>query len=396
MNDTVARIVEILFQDIEITDEVASIRDEVMYNCQERFNDLVSSGMDEDNAIAAVVESLKGMEDVLAPYKKKPAPKEEGAPVSYFLFQADEVQQIDLTLVNEDVNIEVSEDEMYHVKWDTDVLPLVQCNVANGVMKIDRKEGEDVRKKESQHIHINIDQSDMNFDGLGDAIDSLTNAVDSTLKAVGAKLRNLFSGKSDGLQISMNFGGGSVTVQIPEGAAPAVKLLTTSGDLNIGDVALGALTVTTTSGDVEVNMAEESPLPNVTLRTTSGDIDASLFADEAHVSTISGDAEVEGRIGALHTGTTSGDITVRADVVRMQFKSISGDVELTFDSNELREVSGSTISGDIEVELPAGMGTMAIRTQTRSGDTHTHCATSGVGPTVSGSITSISGDIDIS
>ena len=71
MNDTVARIVEIMFQDVEMNEETAAIRDEVMNNCQERYNDLVSSGVSEDDAIAAVIESLKGMEDVLAPYKRR-------------------------------------------------------------------------------------------------------------------------------------------------------------------------------------------------------------------------------------------------------------------------------------------------------------------------------------
>ena len=33
MNDTVARIVEIMFQDVEMNEETAAIRDEVMDNC---------------------------------------------------------------------------------------------------------------------------------------------------------------------------------------------------------------------------------------------------------------------------------------------------------------------------------------------------------------------------
>ena len=66
MNDTVARIVEIMFQDVEMNEETAAIRDEVMDYCQERYQDLVNSGMTEDDAVAAVIESLKGMEDVLA------------------------------------------------------------------------------------------------------------------------------------------------------------------------------------------------------------------------------------------------------------------------------------------------------------------------------------------
>ena len=36
MNETVKRIVEILFQDTEMTEEVQAMRDELMGNCQQR------------------------------------------------------------------------------------------------------------------------------------------------------------------------------------------------------------------------------------------------------------------------------------------------------------------------------------------------------------------------
>ena len=56
MNATVARIVEIMFQDTEMSEEVQALRDEVMNNCQERYNDMVARGLSEDAAIAAVRE----------------------------------------------------------------------------------------------------------------------------------------------------------------------------------------------------------------------------------------------------------------------------------------------------------------------------------------------------
>ena len=71
MNDTVARIVDLMFENTEMTEEVAALRDEVMNNCQERFFDLVESGVSEDDASSAVVESLKGMEDVVNQYQRK-------------------------------------------------------------------------------------------------------------------------------------------------------------------------------------------------------------------------------------------------------------------------------------------------------------------------------------
>ena len=49
-----------------MTDEVQALYDETMSNCQERYQDMTSRGLSDDDAIAAVVESLKGMEDVIS------------------------------------------------------------------------------------------------------------------------------------------------------------------------------------------------------------------------------------------------------------------------------------------------------------------------------------------
>ena len=65
MNATVQRIVELLFEDLEISAEVQAIKDEVMNNCQERYEDLLAQGLSEDEATGAVVESLKGRVTVI-------------------------------------------------------------------------------------------------------------------------------------------------------------------------------------------------------------------------------------------------------------------------------------------------------------------------------------------
>ena len=77
MNASVKRIVELVFQDVELTDEVRALREEVMNNCQERYEDQRAQGRDEDEAIDAVVESLRGMEEVLAAYPRAQAGAEK-------------------------------------------------------------------------------------------------------------------------------------------------------------------------------------------------------------------------------------------------------------------------------------------------------------------------------
>lgn len=398
MNDTVARIVEIMFQDVEMNDETAAIRDEVMNNCQERYVDLMNNGMPEDDAIAAVIESLKGMEDVLAPYKRKVESfggetEDELLGEMNQIFPADAAHSIDVQLINEDVTIEPSDDDNYHIIWDANDNPLVNAELHNGVIRIKRMPGDAVKMKaDGQGEYHHKDGTD-DFVRTGKGkIEINLDSIDGMLKSIGETLRNTFSN----LHVKVGFGDSAVKVQVPENAVPHVKVLTTSGDIDVQNVTLTDLRITSTSGDIQVSLDVDQNLETVEMRTTSGDMDVSAYAEHMLISSTSGDAEVEGRVNRLTVNTISGDIDVRADVTSMNFKAISGDVELAFGSNELRSVNGSTISGDIDIDLPEGIGFMNIHTQTRSGDVTTRCHTNGVGPTVSGSVTSMSGDITIS
>ena len=397
MNDTVARIVEIMFQDVEENEEVAAIRDEVMNNCQERYQDLVSSGVGEDDAVAAVIESLKGMEDVLAPYRKKvhrPAEDlddmdDEASGEQHASFASYLVSKIDVALVNENVNIEASDDDCYHVIWDADENPLVNVELHNDLLRITRRPEVGV-KENNAHVEFNGKEDMSDFIKTEEGkIEINMDSISRAMKSLGNTIKLQF------LNIGIGSAGSAVTIQVPENAIPHVNLMTTSGDIHVEDVGLTDLRVTSTSGDINVSLDEEKHIERIDMHTTSGDMEVSAFADRMDITSTSGDVEVKGRANDLTVNTISGDIDVRADVVYMHFKAISGDADMAFESDEIREVRGSTISGDIDIDLPEGIGTMAIQTQTRSGDVTTRCHTNGVGPTVNGNVSSMSGDITI-
>lgn len=405
MNDTVARIVDLMFENVEMNDEVAALRDEVMNNCQERYSDLIQSGVPEDDAIGAVVESLKGMEDVIAQYGRKArrataqqAPRvdvpgkaaETETGEQHLTFAAGEVHKIDLTLISEDVRLEPSGDSDYHVCWNAEDAPMLQASLEGGTLRIDRRPGDGVRVQRDGRVEYHHKDAAQDFVRTGDGTLEIDfSGMDTMLRNLGMSLRGMFN------NLRVSFGDAVVTIRIPHAAVPHVKLLTTSGDMDVHHVALAELDATSTSGDIDVRLDEEAYVELINLRTTSGDIEATAFAQGMTVSSTSGDVELEGRYNLLGVNTISGDIDVRADVKNMTFKAISGDVELTFESDEIREVRGSTISGDIDIDLPSGMGSMAINTHTRSGDVTTRCHTNGAGPTVTGDVSSLSGDITI-
>lgn len=153
-NETVERIVNLLFQDVEMTDEVQALYDETMSNCQERYQDMTSRGLSDDDAIAAVVESLKGMEDVISQYpKKSEAPEAEEAPKSAdvpadddgdgeqtdFTFHPADIGRIEMTMVCDDVHLEESPDGDVHVRFeDVEGAKASICRIEDGILRVCR------------------------------------------------------------------------------------------------------------------------------------------------------------------------------------------------------------------------------------------------------------------
>lgn len=416
MNDTVARIVDLMFDNTEMTEEVTALRDEVMNNCQERYFDLVESGVAEDDAISAVVESLKGMEDVVNQYQRKNRRAAQARPAAeytvpneevpegeqHLVYAAGEIHQIDVKLVSEDVTLEASDDGDYHVIWDTEDHPQISASVQNGELRVVRMPGEwsntgshknNVRVRVSgnnKDAHVTVNGQEVHFDSAGRIVDDAIGSVGSIMEKMGLTLGRMFSGIRNGF--SSGFG---VTIRVPACAIPHVRLLTTSGDVEVTHVALADLNVTSTSGDVTVELGAEERIEKAEFRTVSGDVDATLYADSVLINTTSGDMELAGSIGTASVNSVSGDVDVSAEVAETHFRTVSGDVDLEYTTTNVREISGSTVSGDIDVDLPNGIGAIGLNTKTRSGDITTRYSTNGVGPTVTGSISSMSGDITI-
>jgi len=417
MNDTVARIVDLMFENAEMTDEVAALHDEVMNNCQERYFDLVESGVSEDDAISAVVESLKGMEDVVNQYQRKSRRAAQSRPTAeytapnandvpegeqHLVYAAGEIHQIDVKLVSEDVTLEASDDSDYHVIWDAEDHPQISASVQNGELRVVRLPGEwnsksspknNVRVRvngNSKDAHVFVNGQEVQFDDAGRVVEDAMGSVGSIMEKMGLTIGRMFSSIRSGF--SSGFG---VTIKVPACAIPHVRLLTTSGDVEVTSVALTDLFVTSTSGDVTVDLDEEERIEKAEIRTVSGDVDATLYADSVLINTTSGDMELAGSIGTVNINSVSGDVDVSAEVTETRFRTVSGDVDLEYTTTNIREISGNTVSGDIDVDLPSGIGYIAMTSSTRSGDVTTRYSTNGVGPTVSGSLSSMSGDITI-
>lgn len=348
MNETVAKIVELLFQDIEMNDEVQAIHDEVMDNCQERYSDLVAHGLTEDEAIGAVVESLKGMEDVLKSYPRKSksaepdAASDEKDALVRQTYSAESLKQIDVDVVDEDVTIEPSSDDQVHVETVSEKRRLV-TSLENGVLHVRRLPGEETaRRAEKKSTKIVIDDKELVID---DKFMEETSNLSSVLgRMLGRGLRKMPS-------ISIFVGGEEdrVMIRVPVRVLlERVQIHTTSADVNVKGIGISEIDVSTTSGDVCVEQEAERPFNGVKLRTTSGDVQTDFTAKNAKVSTMSGDINMEGDVGLLAARSTSGEVTLDTDGDTCEARTVSGDVNV---GGAYRAVNVNTTSGEIECSV---------------------------------------------
>lgn len=462
-NETVERIVNLLFQDVEMTDEVQALYDETMSNCQERYQDMTSRGLSDDDAIAAVVESLKGMEDVISQYPKKAAAPEkdeasqtddgwndtakeadEDDERTDFAFHPADIKRIEMTMVCDDVHLEESPDNDVHVLFeDVEGAKASICRIEDGVLRVcrdpdapkrnrssfsvsgtfangrlyvkkpngeyfffgDKKSDKQVEAEAEQHAkefeqhakEFSDNMSKMGFqqESTGDgqnasSIESMIDSFASTASRFGQELGKLFSNIKPNITVSRSIG--DVTLCIPRIFDKPISVLTTSGDIEARDIHVTDLNLTSTSGEISVELF--APLNHGAFTTTSGDIDIEADASDVQISTVSGDVEIHGDYDHLKFASTSGDVELEAKVRQCDFSSVSGDLDLRF-TGALSLINGSTTSGDIDVELPDDTGMNSIDVHSRSGDISMRRSGRMGSRTVTGSIRSVSGDIEI-
>lgn len=395
MNETVARIVEIMFQNTEMNDEVQAIKDEVMNNCQERYQDLVSRGVNEDEAIAAVVESLKGMEEVIAQYPRKHEAMEDLDDLNDDLdddledtevdkvFAAHLVNQVMVTLPSDDVNLETSMDENVHVYYDKEDFKNIRVQLNNGVLAIDRLT--EVEKPESPRVKVEISQKDDEQEESG------WQSLADMISGIGKKLNKL----RVNIQIN-NQGGGEITIAIPVYHPVDLDIHTASGDVDIDGVRAKAITAGTTSGDVTVQLPGDVVPREIKVKGTSGDVDVQANTANLTIQTVSGDVEYNGDCPGINLHTVSGDAELNGVMQTVALKTVSGDVNMHVQGSELRNVNCNTTSGDLSIHLSKELrGQVAVQLQSVSGDKRNHFGEPVGAPLAYVNAHSVSGDVTI-
>ena len=395
MNPTIEKIVGLLFEDLAPTDEVTAIREEVLQNCQERYQDLREAGISEDDAISAVIESLSGMEEMLSEYPRREdvpaedAPQEAPAeqPACEPCWQCDprstSVREICVEHIGSaDVNVCVSQDHLLHVECSNPELTL-HTGLENGVLTISLSE-----QNTDEEIRFSL-QEGFDLSSLGKMFSKFTRRfISANWKATGITLA-IPSSLSPVLKIGA--ASGNVTVE-PMGLH-TLRIGTASGDVELDNVTLTAdLRVTSASGNITITSVQARQMR---LSSTSGDIEAGdcITKESVKLNTTSGDISWSKECQSLEATSISGDITLEGEAESITFRTVSGDSELNLRGSRLLSVTGSNTSGDASIHLPAG-AQADVNCSTVSGDIKNLAGSvPGAVPTLK--ISTVSGDIDI-
>ena len=325
------------FDEYMMSDELTALKEEILANATDHFDDLVKQGIPEEEAEATVLESLGDIRTLLRELgaeKKQPNRKSfdpfesdvfrgfTNTVNSLFssMFQENEengersevyanIDALEITGIAMDIHICPSRDEMLHV---------------NAVGNIERLSME--VKDSTLHITEN---------GTGKLFSSgidLDLAIPETLEMMDVHL------------VSGDFLAETLDLH-------SLRFQSVSGDLTVKNGSIGDLAVKTTSGDFSLNLERVNRMYS---EAVSGDAEVSCtHGGTFAMSSMSGDieADIQEDFENLRIKTRSGDVTVRSVSrlpVNADLGTISGSVDCSLPSSpDGKDVSIRTISGDI-------------------------------------------------
>ena len=370
MNQTVKRIVDILFQDVEENEETNALHEELMNNCQEHFQDLIDRGLSEDEAVGEVVESLKGMKDVIAQYPKKSAgaaaAQDEDEDNSWTFTDA---EALSAETSDQDIYVSTSEDGAIHVR----------CDDADGITV--EKTGNRIKIK-GKNKSERAGQAGSAFEmPQGEEI-----SLSGILNMVGKAIRN----------VTINIQSGEpIYIEVPDVQMKEIELNSRSGDIECHCVLARKMTVRSTSGDVTLEPETEKTAEKLIVSTVSGEAEIHGSALEAEAGSMSGDVTVDGVFETLEMKSTSGEVEFTGSVLDLSASSISGDVNVKVENTTVRRISGKSTSGDVEIDLPDGLRSVHAECSTVSGDCLSRVSDAGMNAEVQIRAKSVSGDVTV-
>ena len=139
-------------------------------------------------------------------------------------------------------------------------------------------------------------------------------------------------------------------VRVP--TASSLEVESVSSDIAVSDLS-GGLDLESVSGDVEVNAAPD----RLDAATVSGDIDIVAAPPGTDLESVSGDIVVQEARAKLEAETVSGSVRVLGGgLENADLSTVSGSVRCTADLYGNGRIELESMSGTVELVVPAGIG----------------------------------------
>lgn len=296
--------IEKQFSEHAMTTETEELKNEILNNCRERYEECVNAGMSESEAEETVLNTVGNLNDLI----------EEVASDSHALTVKEETDSKELTTVrvsslSGDISIKSSEDDEVHV-YATENFSHFRLN--DTLMVEEEKKNEFSVSRSENRVRIEVP-------------DWLENIVVHT-KSGDVSIRNIQLKKCNVMAVS-----GDVDCKI---TCESTEISTTSGDVELILDNNAQFKVTTVSGDVDAYL---NGVKTGVMETVSGDIETKITEkfEKITLNSVSGDVEADcKKAGGVKSilQTKCGDIDNHAEQVEgyncLYAKTVSGDIEI--------------------------------------------------------------------
>ena len=386
MNASIRGMIDMLFKDTLETEEVRALHEEMINNCEEHYSDLLRQGLSETEALDAIVESLKGMKEVIDEYPKKEKAQElqktiqgqeratETARENEDVFDRDQVfsaeiyRSVRTELRSHDLTVRKSSDGQIHVRCDHP--EEIECEAGPETLTIRARDLKGGR----------VDPGMMK-DSNGEY--SLKGILSYLGKTLGSAA------------VSFATSGCCIELELPEHMFPELSLNSMSGDIRMEGCSARVLLIKSTSGDIEIHADHAGTAGEINAGTMSGDITLHGDASRIGLNSMSGDVKAFGDYSRVGVKSTSGDAELNGCAQEVWMQSVSGDVTVTLGNIDAKVIEAKTTSGDVQIDLPRA--TPAVHAEIRSVSGSTRCAfpDAGSGAALRITASTVSGDVRI-
>ena len=420
MKDKIQSVITELFENAPDSQEIKELREEMISNAEEKYEDLIQRGFTEEQAYAMVMGSIGDIQELLAELGAQAENAGEGEETKesakseywekqseywerqceYWKWQGENLEKQAKIFGQQAKNfgqqMEQQAGDLGQQAKDalnTFMASGIFENVSNSIKQIIGDIGINFQADDGKYKDVQVcNERKFSADGITEIYMELQSSpvdVDVQLTTDPEILIQEFYNKDPkedqllqytlgGKQLKICYGSnvigfprrGIVRVFLPEGFAGSLeklKILTASGDIKLEDIGAAKQVYKTMSGDVSGACA----IGEVTVGTVSGDVAFEALEGEVRVETVSGDVKIQRTVGKTIVCTASGDVKLRESQGDTVLRSASGDIQCHL-TQAGEKLEANTASGDVELSIPDGIG-VQMTLKTASGDVKTFC-----------------------